>query len=116
MIFVTVGASGYPFDRLIQAVEALDLDEEIVVQHGASAIKPRNSACFAFMPFEQVVAHVRAARAVVTHAGIGSILVAASNGKCPVVVPRRSRFAEAVYNHQIGAVRKLAEAGLVRLV
>jgi UDP-N-acetylglucosamine transferase subunit ALG13 len=116
MIFVTVGASGYQFDRLLEAVADLDLDEEMVVQHGPSGVRVPKATRVDFLPFESIVDHVRRARSVVTHAGIGSVLLAAANGKRPIVVPRLSRFGEAVDDHQLGAGRKLAEAGLVRLV
>ena len=53
---------------------------------------------------------------VVTHAGVGSILVAGANGKRPVVVPRLRRFGEAVDDHQLALAQKLEEIGLVVLV
>ncbi len=59
---------------------------------------------------------VRAARVVVTHAGVGTIMVALANGKRPVVMPRLSRFAEAVDDHQLGLARRLSEADFVTLV
>ena len=44
VIFVTVGTNEAPFDRLLQAVGTLSTDEEIVVQHGSSAIVSANAA------------------------------------------------------------------------
>ena len=40
-----------------------------------------------------MVEAIRAASVVVTHAGVGSVMVSLANGKCPVVVPRRKAFA-----------------------
>ena len=51
-----------------------------------------------------------------THAGVGSVLVALANGKRPVVVPRRKAFGEAVDDHQLQLGRRFAAAGLVTLV
>jgi UDP-N-acetylglucosamine transferase subunit ALG13 len=59
---------------------------------------------------------VRRARVVVTHAGVGSIIVSLSNGKKPVVVPRLKQYAEAVDDHQLFFGRRFAEAGLVTFV
>ncbi len=53
---------------------------------------------------------------MVTHAGVGSIIVALSNGKRPVVVPRLKRFGEAVDDHQLQFGRRFADAGLVTFV
>lgn len=115
MILVTVGATYYPFDRLLAAVQALD-DDDVVVQHGASTVRPRNARCVEFMSFEDVVEHIRAARVVVTHAGTGSILVALANGKRPIVVPRRRVYGEAIDDHQIDFARALAPSGLITVV
>ncbi|NUT54618.1 MAG: hypothetical protein HOQ03_01365, partial [Thermoleophilia bacterium] len=52
----------------------------------------------------------------VTHAGVGSVLVALANGKRPVVVPRLKAFGEAVDDHQLQLGRRFAAAGLVTLV
>lgn len=116
MIFVTVGTNEAPFDRLVRAVGELHLDEELVVQHGASSLRPPRAVCLEAMPFDELVDHVKRARVVVTHAGVGSILVAGANGRRPVVVPRLCRFGEAVDDHQVALARKLDELGLIVLV
>jgi UDP-N-acetylglucosamine transferase subunit ALG13 len=58
---------------------------------------------------------VREARAVVTHAGVGQMMGAAS-GKRPIVISRRRRFDEAVDDHQVSLAHRLADEGLVTLV
>lgn len=116
MIFVTVGTNEAPFDRLIRAVGELPWSEEVVVQYGASVVRPHAAALVDFLPFEDVVEHMRRARLVITHAGVGSVMVSLANGKRPVVVPRRKPFGEAVDDHQLQLGRRFAEAGLVTLV
>ena len=117
MILVTVGTNEAPFDRLLQAVETLSTDEEIVVQHGSSAIVPANAArTYDFLLFDDLVREMRASRVVVTHAGIGSIMTALSCGRRPVVAARLVAHREAVDDHQLPVARRLVEAGLVTLV
>lgn len=116
MIFVTVGTNEAPFDRLLRAVADLPAAEELLVQHGSSSIKPPLATCVDFLPFDEVVDSVRRARTVVTHAGVGSVLVALGAGKRPVVVPRLQRFGEAVDDHQLAFARRFEQAGLVTLV
>jgi UDP-N-acetylglucosamine transferase subunit ALG13 len=116
MIFVTVGTNEAPFDRLLTAIARLGGDEEIMVQCGASKVRPANARCVDFMPFDELVAQVDRARVVVTHAGVGSVLVALGRGRHPVVVPRLRRFGEAVDDHQLGFARRFETAGLVTLV
>jgi UDP-N-acetylglucosamine transferase subunit ALG13 len=117
VILVTVGTNEAPFDRLLEAVAALSTSEEIVVQHGSSAIVPANAArTYDFLLFDDLVREMRASRVVVTHAGIGSIMTALSCGRRPVVAARLVANREAVDDHQLPVARRLQEAGLVTLV
>ena len=117
MIFVSVGTHEAPFDRLLRAVGELRLDEELVVQFGPSAVRcERATTEFDYLPFEQMVELVRRARVVVTHAGVGSVMLALSNDKRPVVMARLRAFDEHVDDHQLELARRLADAGLVDLV
>jgi UDP-N-acetylglucosamine transferase subunit ALG13 len=116
MIFVTVGTNETPFDRLLLALERLPAGERLVVQAGASQVRPRGAECVEELPFEALAEYVRRARVVVTHAGVGSILVALTNGKRPVIVPRLEKLGEAVDDHQVVFARRFAEAGLATLV
>jgi UDP-N-acetylglucosamine transferase subunit ALG13 len=117
MIFVTVGTNEARFDRLLRAVAALQVDEPVLVQHGhSSPIGPSQAELVDFLTFEEMVDAIRHARAVVTHAGVGSVLVSLSNGKRPVVVPRLQKHGEAVDDHQLQLGRRFAGAGLVSLV
>lgn len=117
MIFVTVGTNEARFDRLLRAVAELRVDEELLVQHGhSSPIRPPHAELVGFLPFEGMVETIRRARIVVTHAGVGSIMVALANEKRPIVVPRLKVHGEAVDDHQLQLGRRFAAAGLVTLV
>jgi beta-1,4-N-acetylglucosaminyltransferase len=111
MILVTTGTNGAPFDRLLQEVDRIG-DEPLVVQHGPSALRLAHATCFDYVPFPELVGLVRDARVVVTHGGVGSILVSLTNGKRPLVVPRLARFGEAVDDHQLELAQRLDAAGL----
>lgn len=116
MIFVTLGTQGFSFDRLLRGLEGLPSGEELVVQGGASSLRPPGALWFDFLEYAELVAHVRLARVVVSHAGVGTVLTAVREGKRPVVVPRLHRYAEAVDDHQLAFGKRLAQAGLVTLV
>jgi UDP-N-acetylglucosamine transferase subunit ALG13 len=117
VIFVSVGTNEARFDRLLEAVAALPVREEMIVQHGHSAaLGPPGAQLVDFLTFDEMVDNVRRARTVVVHAGVGSVMVALTNGKRPVVIPRRKAFGEAVDDHQLELGRRFAQAGLVTLV
>jgi UDP-N-acetylglucosamine transferase subunit ALG13 len=115
VIFVTIGTSE-PFDRLLRALDALPGTEEVIVQRGASGIDLTAARSFDFLAYDEFVAHIRAARVVVAHAGAGSVMTCLACGKRPVVVPRLRRFGETSDDHQLAFGRRLAEAGLATLV
>jgi UDP-N-acetylglucosamine transferase subunit ALG13 len=116
VILVTVGTNEARFDRLLRAVEDLGGNEALFVQHGPSPVRPPDAECVDFVPFDVLVEKMKEARAVITHAGVGSIMVALSLGRRPVVMPRLKRFGEAVDDHQLALGRRLDELGLVVLV
>jgi UDP-N-acetylglucosamine transferase subunit ALG13 len=116
VILVVVGSSTIPFDRLLAAVDTIPGDEPVLAQHGASTVRPGRATCVEFMDFDEMHEQIRNARVVVTHAGVGTILISLMNGKRPVVVPREQRFGEAVDDHQLELAARLAQDGLVELV
>ncbi len=115
-VFVTVGTNEARFDRLVDAAGRLGDRERVVLQRGSSGLDAPGTDCHDFMTYQEVCDHVRAARVVVTHAGVGSVGVALHHGKRPIVVPRLRRFGEAVDDHQLLFARQLAEMGLAQLV
>ncbi|MDB6452834.1 glycosyltransferase [Falsirhodobacter sp. 20TX0035] len=108
MIFATVGTQ-LPFPRLIDALAALapDLGEPVVAQAGpGEAARPGLDLRESLTPdaFSDLF---RAARVVVAHAGIGTVLSARRFGKPLVVLPRRHGLGEHRNDHQSATARQL---------
>jgi UDP-N-acetylglucosamine transferase subunit ALG13 len=116
MILVTVGTNEQPFDRLVEAAARLRSAEPLVVQHGSSAVEHGPGTWLDFVSFEDLSKLMAEARVVVSHAGVGSIMVARRWGHRPVVVPRRLHLGEAVDDHQLPLARRLQRSGTVTLV
>ncbi len=116
MIFVSVGTHETPFDRLLRALSAFPEEVELVVQHGTSSLRPQHATCVEFLPFETLRDYVQRADTVITHAGVGSIIVTLAEGKVPIVVPRLHEHGEHVDDHQLSLATRLAAAGFVELV
>ena len=116
MILVTIGTNEQPFDRLIREAAALEGDEPLLVQHGASREPHGRGEWVDFLSFDELAERARNARVVVCHAGVGSIMLARRCGHLPVVVPRRHHLGEAVDDHQLHLARRLAQSGIVTLV
>jgi UDP-N-acetylglucosamine transferase subunit ALG13 len=116
MILVTCGTNEQPFDRLVAASRELARDEALVVQYGSSLVEHGDGEWLDFVPFEVLADLMAQARIVISHAGVGSIMLARRCGKLPVVVPRRLHLDEAVDDHQLSLARRLDDTGVVRLV
>jgi UDP-N-acetylglucosamine transferase subunit ALG13 len=116
MIVVTLGTNEQPFDRLVRAAAALSELEDVLVQYGASREPHGRGEWVEFLSFDELAERMRDARAVVCHAGVGSIMLARRCGHRPVVVPRRVQLGEAVDDHQLHMARRLDAAGIVTLV
>jgi UDP-N-acetylglucosamine transferase subunit ALG13 len=111
MIFVTVG-SQLGFDRLIEAVDqwaGRSKNCEIFGQIGPSQYHPRNFQYVAFMEPSEFTRKVQEARAIVSHAGMGTILTALEMGKPILVMPRRADLQETRTEHQVATARKFQE-------
>ena len=87
----------------------------MLVQRGASGVRPAGADCVDFLPFDELDALTRTARAVVCHAGIGSVALALAHGRRPIVAPRLRRHGEAV-DDQVFFARRLEAAGLATVV
>lgn len=111
MIFVTVGSSPVPFERLMRALELLPAPE-LIVQHGPSK-PPPCAAAHDFLPFGRILELMAQADLVVSHAGVGSIMCALQAGHVPIVFPRLARHGETVDDHQTQLAFELARRGTV---
>lgn len=117
MIFVTVGLDKFQFNRLIKYVDNLILKniikEEIFMQIGACEYEPKNCKWEGITEFDSLRKRMRDARIIISHAGIGSIILCAQNNKIPIIVPRQKRFREIVDNHQLEFVKEFDKSNTI---
>jgi UDP-N-acetylglucosamine transferase subunit ALG13 len=109
VIFATVGTHGDGFPRMLQALETLGDEDELVVQYGHGTPPANATRAEAFLPFGTMAELFEAADVVITHAGVGSILLASRAGHVPVIVPRLARLGEHVDDHQVELARALEQ-------
>ncbi len=115
MIFATVGTQ-LPFDRLIDALDALAaaLEEPVIAQTGPAGADAAGAArwprldCRPSLAPAEFDALFAAARLVVAHAGVGTLLSARRHGKPLVVLPRRHALGEHRNDHQLATARQVA--------
>jgi len=116
---VSVGTDFHPFDRLCNWVDAWLADggadvARCFVQTGTST-PPVHADHGQYLGHEQMEAMMREAAVVVCHGGPGTIMLAATMGKRPIVVPRRKAAGEHVDDHQHAFTRRIAADGAIIL-
>ena len=109
MIFLTLGTQ-LPFDRLVKAMDevAPGLQEAIFGQIGNARVKPANFESVDFLAPREFKQHFDAARVIVGHAGIGTILSGLKAEKPLVLMARRVAFGEHRNDHQLATVSQLS--------
>lgn len=115
MIFVTVGTQ-LPFDRLVAAVDrwaGTRTGDRVFAQIGPSDHQPQHIEYAGFISPAECRERMRAAKAVVAHAGMGTILGALEMGKPLLVMPRLAALGEHRNDHQAATARRFAELGSV---
>lgn len=108
MIFVTVGTQ-LPFDRLIELVDGLapSLEEEVFAQTGRGRYQPANSQWSALLEPKRFDELVTRASRIVSHAGIGTVLMAQKYRKPVILFPRRASLGEHRNDHQLATIAAL---------
>lgn len=110
MIFLTIG-SHEPFDRLVRTVDAWCADRgtgaQVYGQITARAeYAPEHFDWVANLEPQAYKDRCRAARFIISHAGMGSIITAMSFGKPILLMPRRGHLGETRNDHQYTTARK----------
>lgn len=116
MIFITVGTQ-FGFDRLIEAIDKAVssglIAEEIFAQIGLGDYKPKNFKYVDMLDKQQFEDKISQADAIISHAGVGSIITALEKSKPMLVMPRLKQYGELVNDHQSATARKFEELGHV---
>ncbi len=115
MILVTVGTEQYPFNSLMDWISLLIkegiINEEVVIQYGASTRLPDNVRISKIIPENQFKELVQQASVVIAHCGEGSALLLEEFDKPYILVPRTVKFHEHVDNHQLEMADELENQG-----
>jgi UDP-N-acetylglucosamine transferase subunit ALG13 len=118
-VFASVGTDYHPFDRMSRWMDGwLEAGgasaARCFVQTGTSAV-PRLAEHRQYLGHAEMEAMMREAAVVVCHGGPGTIMLASTLGKRPIVVPRRKRLGEHVDDHQCSFTERIAAEGAIVL-
>jgi UDP-N-acetylglucosamine transferase subunit ALG13 len=109
MIFLTTGTE-YPFDRLIKTVDEAVRDgsvfDEVFAQIGRGSYQPKNMQWVEMLSRDDFERYIQESVAVISHAGMGTIIRCLELRKPLLMIPRRSVLGEHVNDHQVSTARK----------
>jgi UDP-N-acetylglucosamine transferase subunit ALG13 len=108
VILLTVGTQ-LPFDRFVAIIDRLapTLSEPVFAQVGHGSYRPKNMEWLPFVSpidFEQ---RVGKCSSLVSHAGIGTVVMAQKHRKPVILFPRQAALNEHRNDHQLATVRAL---------
>lgn len=116
MIFVMVGTHNLGFDRFVKKMDEIAEKEEVVMQIGSTAYRPKNAEYFDFAGIKTIYEYIEKADVVVTHGGIGCVTDSLAYGKPTVIVPRLKRYNEHTNDHQLDLAREMEREGRAIMV
>lgn len=118
-IFLTVGTSSIPFNRLIKFVDdiALELkDYTIFGQIGNSNYVPNNFKYERYLTNNEMIDCYRKSNIVICHAGTGSITNALTYSCKVYVMPRLKKYKENVDDHQLEIAENFNKIGVINII
>lgn len=113
MILVLLGTQHNEFTRLIKEVEKCintgTIKEKVIVQAGFTKYKSDKMEIFDMISNEELTKYVDEATLIITHGGVGSIIMALEKGKKVIAVPRLHEYGEHVNDHQRQIIKVFSE-------
>ena len=104
MILVLLGTQHNEFTRLLEEVENCInkgiVKEEVIVQAGFTKFETDKMQVFDMISQDILNDYIDKANLIITHGGVGSIIVALKKKKKVIAVPRLSKYNEHVNDHQ----------------
>lgn len=117
MIFMTLGTQKFQLNRLLQTVDEILsqglVEEEVFAQTGYSTYRPLHYQFQQFLGKQEFDNHIRQARLVITHSGVGTIMSVLQAHRPVIVFPRLAKYKEHVDNHQLEIAKAFAVQGHV---
>lgn len=117
MILVLLGTQDNSFHRLLDKIqEMVDkkvITEKVIVQAGRTKYESKDMEIYSLMSEDKLKELMEKANLVITHGGVGSIVMALKMGKKVIAVPRLSAFGEHINDHQIQIIDSFDKQGFL---
>ena len=110
MILVTLGTQDKEFKRLLIEIDNLIdkgvIKDKVIAQIGTTKYESKNMETFDLIDEEKLNELIKKADFIITHGGVGSILLGLKNNKKVIAVARLSKYKEHVNDHQLEIIKE----------
>ena len=117
MILVLLGTQNNSFKRLLEEVQKNidngNIKEEVIVQKGYTKFESNDMKMYNHLPTDEIKKLIDKADIVITHGGVGSIIVSIKKGKKVIAVPRLKKYKEHINDHQLDIINSFNEMGYI---
>lgn len=117
MILVLLGTQNNGFHRLLEEIDRLIengvIKEKVIVQAGYTQYTSKNMKILGLIAKEELEELQNKADLIITHGGVGSILLSITKNKKVIAVPRLHQYREHVNDHQKQIVELFNERGYI---
>ena len=117
MILVLLGTQNNSFHRLLEKIQKNidngNIKEEIIVQKGYTKFESKDMRLYNQLPQNELEELVDKADLIITHGGVGSIIMALKKGKKVIAIPRLKEYKEHVNNHQLDIIKTFNDLGYI---
>lgn len=117
MILILLGTQDKSFHRLLDEIERLIdkkvIKDKVVAQIGYTEFSSDNIEIHDFLTHDELVKLEVAAKYIICHAGVGTIMENLALNKKIVVVPRLKKYKEHTNDHQLQILNTFAKNGYV---
>ncbi len=116
-LFVTVGAEKLSFNRLLKIVDQYVFSgifpNDTFIQIGHSSYHPRYCSYCRFLDYYDMEDIIAGSDVILSHAGMGTVILCLKHGKIPILFPRKVCFREHVDDHQSIFAQTMSKKGIV---
>ena len=117
MVLVLLGTQNNSFHRLLEEIDRLIqrgmIQEEVIVQAGYTQYTSKNMKILGLIAKEELENLQNKVDLIITHGGVGSILLSITKNKKVIAVPRLHQYGEHVNDHQKQIVKLFNEKGYI---
>ena len=113
MILVILGTQDKPFTRLLDAIDKIDINQEVIIQKGHTKYASNKHQSFDFIDNDKFNELLDKADIIITHGGVGTIMQALKKDKKVIAVSRLSKFNEHQNDHQLEIIKNFTQKNYI---